>query len=34
VTAHGGAKAQQFVEFVRTKPAGEIFKKYGFKPLH
>jgi len=34
VTTHGGATAQQFVDFVRTKPAAEIFKKYGFQPLH
>jgi molybdate transport system substrate-binding protein len=34
VTTHGGAGAQQFVDFVRSKPAGEIFKKYGFQPLH
>ncbi|MEA3178474.1 MAG: molybdate transport system substrate-binding protein [Gammaproteobacteria bacterium] len=34
VTIHGGATAQQFVDFVRTKPAAEIFKKYGFEPLH
>lgn len=33
VTTHGGPTAQQFVDFVRTKPAGEIFKKYGFKPV-
>jgi molybdate transport system substrate-binding protein len=34
VTTHGGPAAQQFVDFVRSKPAGEIFKKYGFEPLH
>jgi molybdate transport system substrate-binding protein len=34
VTTHGGATAQQFVDFVRSKPASEIFKKYGFEPLH
>lgn len=34
VTTHGGATAQQFVDFVSTKPAGEIFKKYGFELLH
>jgi molybdate transport system substrate-binding protein len=34
VTTHGGPAAQQFVDFVRSKPAGEIFKKYGFVPLH
>jgi molybdate transport system substrate-binding protein len=33
-TTHGGADAQRFIEFVRSKPAGEIFKKYGFEPLH
>jgi molybdate transport system substrate-binding protein len=34
LTTHGGAGAQQFVDFVRSKPAGEIFHKYGFEPLH
>jgi len=34
VTTHGGATAQKFVEFVLSKPAAEIFKKYGFAPLH
>ena len=34
VTTHGGATAQEFVDFVRSKPASEIFKKYGFEPLH
>jgi molybdate transport system substrate-binding protein len=34
VTTHGGATAQQFVDFMRTTAAGEIFKKYGFQPLH
>ncbi|MBS0419004.1 MAG: molybdate ABC transporter substrate-binding protein [Proteobacteria bacterium] len=34
VTTHGGAAAQQFVDFVRSKPAREIFEKYGFAPLH
>ena len=34
LTTHGGAAAQQFVDFVRSKPAGEIFRKYGFTPLH
>jgi molybdate transport system substrate-binding protein len=34
LTIHGGAGAQQFVDFVRSKPAGEIFHKYGFEPLH
>jgi molybdate transport system substrate-binding protein len=34
LTTHGGARAQQFVDFVRSKPAGEIFRKYGFAPLH
>lgn len=33
VTTHGGPTAQQFVDFVRTKPAGDIFKKYGFEPI-
>lgn len=34
VTSHGGADAQKFEDFVRSKPAREIFKKYGFEPLH
>jgi molybdate transport system substrate-binding protein len=34
VTTHGGATAQQFVDFVRSEAAGEIFRKYGFQPLH
>jgi molybdate transport system substrate-binding protein len=34
VTTHGGPSAQQFVDFVRSKPAAAIFKKYGFVPLH
>jgi molybdate transport system substrate-binding protein len=34
LTTHGGAAAQQFVDFVRSKPAAEIFRKYGFAPLH
>jgi molybdate transport system substrate-binding protein len=34
LTTHGGAGAQQFVDFVRSKTAGEIFHKYGFEPLH
>ena len=33
VTTHGGASAQLFVDFVRSKPAAEIFKKYGFQPI-
>jgi molybdate transport system substrate-binding protein len=33
LTAHGGPGAQQFVDFVRSKPAGEVFRKYGFTPL-
>ena len=33
LTTHGGAAAQQFVDFVRSKPAGEIFRKYGFTLL-
>lgn len=33
VTTHGGAGAQQFVDFVRSKPAAAIFRKYGFEPL-
>ena len=34
LTTHGAADAQQFVEFVRSGPAAEIFRKYGFVPLH
>jgi molybdate transport system substrate-binding protein len=34
VTTHGAAAAEQFVDFVRSKPAAQIFKKYGFMPLH
>jgi molybdate transport system substrate-binding protein len=34
VTTHGGEGAQQFVDFVQTRPAAEIFRKYGFQPLH
>jgi molybdate transport system substrate-binding protein len=34
VTTHGGPSAQRFVDFVRSKAAGEIFRKYGFVPLH
>lgn len=34
VTTHGGPAAQQFVDFVRSGPASEIFRKYGFEPLH
>ncbi|MDB6104945.1 MAG: modA [Gammaproteobacteria bacterium] len=34
LTTHGGAGAQQFVDFVRSKPAGEIFSKYGFSLVH
>jgi molybdate transport system substrate-binding protein len=34
LTTHGGASAQQFLEFVRSKSAAEIFRKYGFEPLH
>jgi molybdate transport system substrate-binding protein len=33
LTTHGRAGAQQFVDFVRSKPAGEIFSKYGFAPV-
>jgi molybdate transport system substrate-binding protein len=34
VTAHGGEQAQKFEDFVRSKPAAGIFRKYGFEPLH
>jgi molybdate transport system substrate-binding protein len=33
LTTHGGPAAQQFVDFVRTRPASEVFRKYGFEPL-
>jgi molybdate transport system substrate-binding protein len=33
VTTHGGPAAQQFVDFVRSKAAAPIFKKYGFDPV-
>jgi molybdate transport system substrate-binding protein len=33
LTTHSGPAAQQFVEFVRSKPASEVFRKYGFEPL-
>jgi molybdate transport system substrate-binding protein len=33
VTTHGGAAAQKFADFVRSKDAGEIFRRYGFVPL-
>ena len=33
LTAHSGKAAQQFVDFVRTAPAAQIFRKYGFEPL-
>jgi molybdate transport system substrate-binding protein len=33
LTTHGGAGAQQFVDFVRSRAAEEIFRKYGFAPL-
>ena len=34
LTTHAGAGAQQFVDFVRSPSAAEIFRKYGFTPLH
>ena len=34
LTTHAGTGAQQFVDFVRAPAAAEIFKKYGFEPLH
>lgn len=34
VTVHGGREAQQFDDFVRSKSAALIFRKYGFEPLH
>jgi len=33
LTTHAGAGAQQFVDFVRSKTAAEVFHKYGFVPL-
>jgi len=33
LTTRGGSAAQQFVDFVRSKAALEVFSKYGFKPL-
>jgi molybdate transport system substrate-binding protein len=34
LTLHGGAGAQQFVDFVQGRTAAEIFRRYGFAPLH
>ncbi len=34
VTTHGDAAAQQFADFVRGQSAAEVFRKYGFRPLH
>jgi molybdate transport system substrate-binding protein len=34
LTLHGGAAAQQFVDFVRSSAASGIFRQYGFEPLH
>jgi molybdate transport system substrate-binding protein len=34
VTTHGGEAALKFEDFARSKPAAEIFRKYGFEPLH
>jgi molybdate transport system substrate-binding protein len=33
LTLHAGPAAAKFVQFVRGKPAAEIFRKYGFEPL-
>jgi molybdate transport system substrate-binding protein len=33
VTTHGGDGALRFEDFARSKPAAEIFRKYGFEPL-
>ena len=33
LTVHGGPAAQQFVDFVRTRAASEVFRKYGFEPV-
>lgn len=33
ITTHGDVAALRFVEFVRSRPAAEIFRKYGFTPL-
>jgi molybdate transport system substrate-binding protein len=34
ITTHGGASAEKFEEFTRSKASAEIFRKYGFEPLH
>jgi molybdate transport system substrate-binding protein len=34
LTAHASPAAAQFVDFVSGKSAVEIFRKYGFEPLH
>jgi molybdate transport system substrate-binding protein len=34
LTTHAGTSAQQFEDYVRSKAAGEVFRKYGFTPLH
>jgi molybdate transport system substrate-binding protein len=33
LTTHASPAAAQFVEFVRSKAAAEVFRKYGFEPL-
>jgi molybdate transport system substrate-binding protein len=34
ITTHGGDGARKFEEFTRSKASAEIFRKYGFEPLH
>jgi molybdate transport system substrate-binding protein len=34
LTTHAGAGAAQFEEFLRSKSAGEVFRRYGFERLH
>jgi molybdate transport system substrate-binding protein len=33
LTTHDGAQARQFLDFLRTRPAADVFRKYGFDPL-
>jgi len=33
LTRHGGSAARQFVDFVRSRAAADIFAKYGFEQL-
>jgi molybdate transport system substrate-binding protein len=34
LTLHAGPEAAQFEDFIRSKAAAAIFRKYGFEPLH